>query len=447
MIAPRLPVIGDTLAAKYVLRDAIGAGGMGVVFVAEQPSLERRVAIKVLSPALAGDPVAARRFSAEARAASMIAHAHVAAILDVGETDEGLPFFVMEYVRGPSLARVLAEEGVLDPARACALVRQILACLDDVHAAGLVHGDVKSDNVLVETARDQREHVKLIDFGLARIARSPVGELGVVAGTPEYLAPELVRGGPTTAASDVYATTVILYELVTGETPFSGGTSAEILARQVDEPVVPPSLRRADGTLTPAFDLVVLRGLAKDPSARFASAAQLAHALAETHALVVTPPADPARDAALRAELTELPTERWDVGAPPFVPRAVRSKRRTCAERATAARAHLAGALAHGDSGALVDDYLELSRALVSCGRTADAIHELEEGTLLLGGDHAPPALWKLWIALASLYETDHAHRDARRAASCAFRYAADARSELGTRRATSLVDRLVRAR
>jgi serine/threonine protein kinase len=160
-------------------------------------------------------------------------------------------------------------------------VRELLRGLAALHAAGIVHADVKSDNLIVET-RNGCDHVKLIDFGLAHpdLEGRPRGvrSRDMVSGTPDYMAPEVIRGEGSTGASDIYAAGVILYELVTGTTPFSGGSSQDIVNRHLREPVVPPSLRRTD--LPPILDRIIMRALEKDPAKRYASAAAFAAALA-----------------------------------------------------------------------------------------------------------------------------------------------------------------------
>jgi serine/threonine-protein kinase len=267
---------GDVLDGKYVLRDCIGEGGMGSVFLADQPALDRTVAIKVLHPELVGSPSHAQRLRDEATTACRVRDPHCVAVLDASELPDGTPYIVMEHVRGRSLARLLAEEPV-SLARAVDLLEQILAALGAIHDSGVIHADVKSDNFLVETV-DGCDRVTLIDFGLARLAAAPSevdleGGDVMVSGTPEYMAPEVARGEAPICASDLYGAGVILYELLTGVTPFGGGTARQIMVRHAYDPVVAPSLRRPDRDISPALDRVVVRALDKRPTARFADAA------------------------------------------------------------------------------------------------------------------------------------------------------------------------------
>jgi serine/threonine-protein kinase len=271
-----LPRPGEVLAGKYVLRERIGEGGMGLVFRADEPALGRTVAIKILHPELAANEALVRRFHNEAAAAHRVRHPGVVAILDSGTTPSGVPFIAMRHIPGRLLGTVIAQDELPLP-RALEMADQILRALEAAHASGVVHADVKSDNILVEDTADG-DALTLIDFGLARVG-DPWDDGGFVSGTPEYMAPELVRGEPPTVASDIYGAGVILYELLTGQTPFEGASTEEVLARQLDEDAVPPSLRRPDRDIPAALDQIVLRALAKDPRARFASAGELARAL------------------------------------------------------------------------------------------------------------------------------------------------------------------------
>ena len=273
------PLPGSVIDGKYVLRDKLGEGGMGVVFLADQPALARTVAIKILHPQLMHHRDLVVRFREEAVAASRVRHHGSVMILDRHQLPDGTPYIVMDHVRGRSLGRVIADEPIAMP-RAIALVEQILDVLDAAHREGVVHGDVKSDNFLVDSAGD-RDHVTMIDFGLARLVEIPTDRLlrTVVSGTPEYMAPEVVRGEPALPASDLYGVGVILYELLAGATPFCGGPAAEVMTRQLDDIAIPPSLRQPDRDIPPELDRVVLRALAKHAADRFADAAEFSRAL------------------------------------------------------------------------------------------------------------------------------------------------------------------------
>lgn len=309
---------GEVIEGRYVLGDCLGEGGMGTVFLAHQPGRERTVAIKILHPELADEPVHARRLRDEARIACRVRSASCVGMIDCGELPDGAPYLVMEYVPGEVLGQIIAEQPI-PLARAVDVMEQILGALGAVHAAGIVHGDVKSDNFLVETARG-RDRVTLIDFGLARLADAPHevdledGEV-MVSGTPEYMAPEVVAGEPPGRAADLYAAGVILYELLTGTTPFGGGAPETIMIRHAREAVIPPSLRCPGRDLPLALDRVVQRALRKTPEARFPDAATFARELRAAAAAPRLPAGRPevSGHAALPASQTA------SYGAPPRV--------------------------------------------------------------------------------------------------------------------------------
>jgi len=283
MLATDLHVgTGDLFDGRYVLRERIDQGGMGTVFLADQPALERTVAIKVLHAELASHPEHVQRMRLEADAARRVRSPHSVKVFDCRALPDGTPYLVMQHVPGRTLRRFIADQAISLP-RAIDLVEQILTALGATHDSGVVHGDVKSDNFLVESAHGG-DHVTLIDFGLARVDGAPVqpdteqGE-AMVSGTPEYMAPEVVCGEPPIAASDLYGAGVILYELLTGTTPFGGDTAMSIMLKHVQDVVVPPSLRRPDRGIPAALDRVVLRALDKRPGSRFPDAETFAREL------------------------------------------------------------------------------------------------------------------------------------------------------------------------
>lgn len=260
----------------------LGAGGMGVVYEAELAGGDR-VAVKLLRREWLSDRFMVGRFRVEAIAGRLVHHPNVASVLERGETEDGLPFLVMERVHGEPLGVRIERDGPLSPRRAAVIVSQILDGLDAIHRAGVVHGDVKSDNVLVETRAGGADAAKLIDFGLAQVRLAPQPERpdsGVVAGTPEYMAPELVCGRAASDASDVYAVGVILYELLTGSTPFGGGNPAQVLQRHVQEQPVPPSSRSPAWMIPRHLEQIVMRALEKDRRDRFPTALAFSLALA-----------------------------------------------------------------------------------------------------------------------------------------------------------------------
>ncbi len=282
-----MPIEIGTLVGPYEVRSLIGAGGMGVVYEACPAGGQTTVALKVLHPQRLEDQRAIRRLRDEAHAGRIVNHANLAATLDSGDTVDGFPFLVMERVCGEPLGIRIQRDGAVSLRRAVSIVQQLLAGLGALHSAGVVHGDVKSDNVLVERQSDGSDVARLIDFGLAHVefddhdVRRPEPDEELVSGTPEYMAPEVIRGEGSTASSDLYAVGVILYELITGSTPFAGGSPSEIVQRHLADAVVPPSLR-CDHDVPAILERVVLRALEKDPARRFPSAAAFGAALAVT---------------------------------------------------------------------------------------------------------------------------------------------------------------------
>src|SRR5262245_55935188 len=264
---------GAVLRQRYRLDSEIGRGGMGVVYRATDLELMREVAVKVVLEAASSD--ARQRLIREARAAAALTHPHIISVHDVGEA-QGIPFFVMELVDGPSLAKAPPS----DLPRIVEIACQICAALDHAHANGIVHRDLKPDNVLLSSA-GQRGSVKLADLGLAlpgyvaRISRS-----GLILGTASYIAPEQALGQPVDGRTDLYSLGVLLYELTTGRLPFTGDDPLTIVSQHVHASVVPPRVLRPD--LPRALEAVILRLLEKSPAGRFATAGETAAALRES---------------------------------------------------------------------------------------------------------------------------------------------------------------------
>jgi Protein kinase domain len=257
-----------TTIAGYRIEGRIGAGGMGVVYEATQLSLGRTVALKVIAPHLSADAGFAERFRHEAMVQAGLEHPNVVPVHETGEAEEGL-YLAMKLVRGPSL-RQLILDGELSASRALRILAQAAAALDASHDAGLIHRDVKPQNILV----DERDHAYLADFGLIKaVGGGGPTRTGQYLGTLDYVSPEQIRGEPLTPASDIYALAAVLYECLTGEVPFWRDTEAAMLYAHLSDP--PPRLMERRAELPPALDAVIARGLAKQPSERYASASQL----------------------------------------------------------------------------------------------------------------------------------------------------------------------------
>ena len=274
---PLLP--GDVIASRYRLVETLGNGAMGQVFIGEILSIGRRVAIKVLKPELLVDAQFRRRFQQEAEAVAAIEHRNVARFFDLVVGDP--TFLVMEYVPGPTLAAVL-EKGRLPPVRAINIVRRLCWALEAAHRAGVIHRDIKPSNIILAPDVENGDEPKLIDFGLAKVAATTLGEgltrTGQIIGTPRYMSPEQISNRDVDARSDVYSLGCVLYEMIVGESAFAAADDVQILYQQMhDAPPVPST--RADG-VPPQLDAVIARCLAKEPEARYRSMQEMAAALA-----------------------------------------------------------------------------------------------------------------------------------------------------------------------
>ena len=270
------------LVERYRIGAPLGAGGMGTVFAGHDLRLDRAVAIKLLRPELARDPVLRRRFEREARSAARVSHRNAVAVFDTGQDDEHDTFIVMELLSGRTLAHELADGPIAEP-RLRAVADGVLAALGTAHAEGIVHRDVKPGNILLA----ENDSVKVGDFGIATSLDPGETTTAVPLGTPAYTAPERLRGLPATARSDLYSLGVVLYECATGTRPFVGdGPSA------VAEAVVRGEyelLARRRPELSPALTAAVERAMAPEPDERFPDAAAMREALASADAAPTQP--------------------------------------------------------------------------------------------------------------------------------------------------------------
>ncbi|MGH2736186.1 MAG: protein kinase domain-containing protein, partial [Actinomycetota bacterium] len=265
-------LVGQCLSGRYRLIARLAGGGMGEVYRAHDLLLDRPVAVKVMHPSLAADPALVERFKAEARAAARLSHPNVVAVHDWGAESDETYYMVMEYVSGSDLRDLLTAAGTLDSDAALGVVAAVCDALQAAHGGGLVHRDVKPENILI--ARDGT--VKVADFGIAALAGVDRTDGGPILGTLRYLSPEQAAGREATDASDLWAAGAVLYELVTGRPP-PNGTSAETLHRRATEPPEAPS--EVNPLLGGELDEIVLRACAVDPGERFGSAAEMAAAL------------------------------------------------------------------------------------------------------------------------------------------------------------------------
>ncbi len=271
---------GTVLAERYRIDTVVGSGQMGVVYAASDTRLERPVAVKVLRPELANDQVLAQRFANEALLMANLASAHVVRVYDSGRLPRGVPFIVMEWVVGESLESVLARRGPLPVGEAADLVLDACAGLAEAHAAGVVHRDIKPANLMLCRAADGSASLKVVDFGISRrlLPAPDAARVGESWGSPSYMSPEqLTDTGSVDARSDVWALGVVLFELLTGRTPFDGASVSGIFAAILTQPT--PSLGRLRHDVDAGLEAIVRRCLQKDPVRRYKNAQSLREAL------------------------------------------------------------------------------------------------------------------------------------------------------------------------
>jgi hypothetical protein len=298
------------LGDRYELSSALGSGGMATVFAATDRVLGRPVAIKLLAEKYAGDDKFVTRFQREARSAANLNHRNIVSVYDTGDTD-GQHYIVMELVKGETLADLLRREGPLSPTRAARIGSAVSRALQAAHDQGLVHRDVKPGNVMITPAGD----VKVMDFGIARAATDDtLTQTGIVLGTASYLSPEQSRGDPVDHRSDVYSLGCVLYEMLTGQPPFSATSPISVAYKHVNERPRPPS--DINGAVPPGLEAVIMRALEKDPASRFTSAEDLGDALTGAAADETTEPL--AGDTAV-LPATTTPIEVTSPGRKPWI--------------------------------------------------------------------------------------------------------------------------------
>ena len=390
------------MANHYKLGGLLGCGGMGQVHAARDAS-GRVVAVKRVHDRLSTDRLFVERFVEEARLLRNVSHPSVVRVLDHGTTDDGLPYLVMDHASGSQLSDVIASDGALSVERVMVISSQLLGGLAAIHDAGIVHADIKSANVLV----DDVDLVTIIDFGLARMIDGVTDASEIIAGTPAYMAPEVISGGAPTVASDVYAAATIMYEVLTGTTPFSGSLST-ILARQLGEAVEAPSVRVPDRSIPRVLDRVILRALDRSLAVRYASIREFAADF----------------DRALTAMPVETHADFWE-------------------DSHTVMRLPIT-------KDAWIDESLARAQRLVSRSEAQVATFELETAiATLVDNDPASPAAWRLEAMLSGIHRQLGQHDRARRIAFVAYKRALRSRcavAEAGARQLVESASRPVRA-
>ncbi len=267
---------------QYLLKERLGAGGMGEVFLAEHRLLKRPCAIKLIRSGSRTDPEALTRFEREVRTTAKLSHWNTVSIFDYGHTDDGTFYYVMEYLQGLSLAELVQRHGPLPPARAIHFLRQTCRALQEAHAVGLVHRDIKPGNLFAARLGGVHDVAKLLDFGLVRRAddgeNARFSETGTISGSPLYMAPEQASAGDTDPRSDIYSLGATAYYLLTGKAPFERKTIVEVMIAHAREPIPPLVQIRSD--IPSDLERVVLKCLEKKPDDRFRNATELEQALA-----------------------------------------------------------------------------------------------------------------------------------------------------------------------
>src|ERR671912_2509945 len=259
---------------RYDVVRPLGSGGMGEVFLARDRVLGRDVALKVLRTQYAGDSESAGRFKREARSAASLSHPNIVQVYDRGETEDGASYIAMEYVPGGTLKEKIVGDGPLGARQAAALGAQVAEALEAAHERGMVHRDIKPQNVLLT----DRGNAKVADFGIARAGSSvTISRTGSVMGTAGYMSPEQALGEPATPRSDLYSLGVVLYEALTGELPYTADNPIAVSMKHVNEPLRPPI--ELNPRIPRGMNALVTKLLAKDPEARYADADALADVL------------------------------------------------------------------------------------------------------------------------------------------------------------------------
>ncbi len=279
------PLIGKVVSERYRVIAKLGEGGMGAVYLAEHVFIEKKVALKVLSPELSRRADLAARFLQEAKSASKIGHENVIDISDFGQSPEGFVYIAMEYLAGGDLGAAVRDHGPMAWPRAKHIFLQICKALRAAHQQGIVHRDMKPENIFLIQREGRPDFVKLLDFGIAKVMGMGdnvprLTRTGMIFGTPEYMAPEQAEGKDADHRVDVYAAGCVLYHLVSGQTPFAADSFMAMLTKHILEEPVAPSVRRPDLGIAPEVDAVVLRALEKERDKRFQSMTDMMEAVA-----------------------------------------------------------------------------------------------------------------------------------------------------------------------
>lgn len=326
---PKDPFIGrELLSGQFRVLEKVGTGGMGSVYKAEQPAMNRMVAIKILHPKLAGRKDLTSRFRREARAMSQLTHPNTVKVFMYGELeDDGSLYIVMEMLEGRNLNQTVRKEGPMQAERAIPILIQVCGALQEAHDLGIVHRDLKPENIFLSKQGGINDYPKVLDFGLAKVTERQMQpgsviltQEGMVFGTPEFMSPEQAQGKTLDARSDIYSLAVILYEVLTGKLPFTARTPMEYIQKHVTDPIIPLSERVPDRKFPKGLDEVLAKALQKQPDNRYQTAGEFGEALrafggAAAKALPAVGPAPSTPGTELKAASQRVP-QSAAVGGP-----------------------------------------------------------------------------------------------------------------------------------
>ena len=284
--ATEITFIGKKIGGHYVISEKLGEGGMGYVFRAKHLMLDKDVAIKVLREDFAENTESFERFRREAKNTSKLSHPNAVSMYDFGQTEDGLVYIILEYINGLDLKVLITRDGAFPEERAIPIFLQICEVLEEAHGQGIIHRDLKSENIMICNKNNRQDFVKVLDFGIAKLmdvgGRTTGGTLtqkGVVFGTPQYMSPEQVQGETLDQRADLYSLGIIMYEVVSGDVPFNALNPVDVMVKQVkDKPKQVGKLK--DVNISSTLDKIIMKCLEKKPASRFSTARELYDALA-----------------------------------------------------------------------------------------------------------------------------------------------------------------------
>ena len=306
-------LIGQVVADRYRVLEMLGYGGMGTVYLAEHVTIEKKVALKVLLPEFAGRSDLRERFLQEARAAARIGHENIVDITDFGTTPDGSAFFAMEYLDGQDLSRIIGREGPLSRIRAKPILLRICRALAAAHGHGVIHRDMKPENIFLVEREGKKDFVKILDFGIAKVSaeeqQQHLTRTGMLIGTPDYMSPEQAQGKELDHRVDIYAVGIIMYEMLTGVVPFRGKTFMDTLSKHMFEQPPPPTQMNPDASFPPEAESIIFTALAKDPAQRMPTMKEMERAISKVVGKDTRPQVERPEAMAALLETADIPSE------------------------------------------------------------------------------------------------------------------------------------------